>query len=213
MNAANQSITKRLEALHDAFAEKLAPRLKKIENSLSYLTYLIQGNVMLNSNILLFIFIFSLTSCDNNNGDAGTIKQPNNPAAQSAAPHSGTKSESMLDTSPDSSNQKITSAGIEQQTESQITIPPTTHALVVARKSGCLACHNVDKKLVGPAWRDVAARYSANPQSRELLITKVKTGSKGNWTEITGDVPMPPYSPRVTDGNIELLVDFILSLD
>jgi len=44
------------------------------------------------------------------------------------------------------------------------------------------------------------------------LIAKVKTGGKGNWTAVTGGVPMPPYSPRVSDENIEKLVDFVLGL-
>ncbi|MDH5694727.1 MAG: cytochrome C, partial [Gammaproteobacteria bacterium] len=44
------------------------------------------------------------------------------------------------------------------------------------------------------------------------LIEKVKKGGKGNWTQVTGGVPMPPYSPRVSDGDIETLVDFVLSL-
>ncbi len=80
--------------------------------------------------------------------------------------------------------------------------------LDLAKKSGCLACHSVDNKVVGPAWKDVAAKGA----DRATLIDKVKNGGKGNWTEITGGVPMPPYSPRVADADIETLVDFILGL-
>ncbi|NOY73811.1 MAG: c-type cytochrome [Gammaproteobacteria bacterium] len=80
--------------------------------------------------------------------------------------------------------------------------------LDLAKKSGCLACHSVDNKVVGPAWKDVAAKGA----DRATLIDKVKNGGKGNWTEITGGVPMPPYSPRVADADIEKLVDFILGL-
>jgi cytochrome c len=85
-------------------------------------------------------------------------------------------------------------------------------ALDIAKRSGCLACHSVDKKVVGPAWKDVSKRYK-NQDIRAQLIKKVKTGGKGNWTEVTRGVPMPPYSPRVSDENIEKLVDFILALD
>lgn len=85
-------------------------------------------------------------------------------------------------------------------------------ALGLAQQSGCLACHSIEKKVVGPAWQDVAARYKGNAAARGDLIAKVKAGGKGNWTEVTGGVPMPPYSPRVTDENITALVDFILSL-
>ncbi len=85
-------------------------------------------------------------------------------------------------------------------------------ALALAKKSGCLACHSVEKKVVGPAWQDVSARYKGDAGARDSLIAKVKAGGKGNWTEVTGGVPMPPYSPRVADADIEKLVDFILSL-
>lgn len=84
--------------------------------------------------------------------------------------------------------------------------------LALAQQSGCLACHSIEKKVVGPAWQDVAARYKGNAGARDELIAKVKAGGKGNWTEVTGGVPMPPYSPRVSDDNIAALVDFVLSL-
>jgi cytochrome c len=84
--------------------------------------------------------------------------------------------------------------------------------LDLAKKSGCLACHSVDNKVVGPAWKDVAAKYKGDGSARAALIDKVKKGGKGNWTSVTGGVPMPPYSPRVSDDNIEKLVDFILGL-
>ncbi len=84
--------------------------------------------------------------------------------------------------------------------------------LDLARKSGCMACHALDKKVVGPAWKDIAARYKGQADARALLIDKVKKGGKGAWTEITRGVPMPPYSPRVSDANIEKLVDYILAM-
>ncbi len=80
--------------------------------------------------------------------------------------------------------------------------------LDLAKKSGCLACHSIEKKVVGPAWKDVAAKKP----DRAAMIAKVKKGGKGNWNDITGGVPMPPYSPRVADADIETLVDFILAL-
>jgi cytochrome c len=84
--------------------------------------------------------------------------------------------------------------------------------LALAKKSGCLACHSVEKKIVGPAWKDVAAKYKGDSGAKALLIEKVKKGGKGNWTEVTGGAPMPPYSPRVADADIEKLVDFVLGL-
>ena len=84
--------------------------------------------------------------------------------------------------------------------------------LDLAKKSGCLACHSVEKKIVGPAWKDVAAKYKGDAGAKASLIEKVKKGGKGNWTSVTGGAPMPPYSPRVSDENIGKLVDFILGL-
>ncbi len=85
---------------------------------------------------------------------------------------------------------------------------PAMADLELAKKSGCLACHSVEAKVVGPAWKDVAAQV----KDRARIISSIKKGSKGNWTAVTGGVPMPPYSPRVSDGNIEKLADFIMGL-
>lgn len=84
--------------------------------------------------------------------------------------------------------------------------------LQLAQNSGCLACHSVDKKVVGPAWRDVAARYRNDPGAQTRLVAKVSEGGKGNWTDVTGGVGMPPYGSRVKAENIAQLVQFILSL-
>lgn len=83
--------------------------------------------------------------------------------------------------------------------------------LALAGKSGCLACHKIETKLVGPAWHDVSKRYKGDPGAKARLVAKVKAGGKGNWTEVTGGVAMPPNSPRVSDENIEKLVTFVLS--
>lgn len=88
---------------------------------------------------------------------------------------------------------------------------PVTNPLDLAKAAGCLACHAVDKDVVGPAWNSVAARYR-NMDARVYLIEKVKKGGKGNWTDVTGGVPMPPYYPRVPQYFIAVLVDYILSL-
>lgn len=82
-----------------------------------------------------------------------------------------------------------------------------------AKAAGCTACHSLEAKLVGPAWRDIAVRYRDEAGARELLIDKVKQGGSGNWTEVTGGIPMPPNSPRVSDEDIAGLVDFLLALE
>lgn len=84
--------------------------------------------------------------------------------------------------------------------------------LELAGASGCLGCHSVEKKVVGPAWRAVSEKYKGDPKAREFLINKVAQGGGGNWTAITGGFKMPPNNPRVSMENIALMVDFVLSL-
>ncbi len=83
----------------------------------------------------------------------------------------------------------------------------------LAKASGCFACHSIEKKVIGPAWKDVAKHYKGDAGAKERLLEKVKKGGAGNWTSVTGGMPMPPYSPRVSDSDLELLVDFVLSLN
>ncbi len=81
----------------------------------------------------------------------------------------------------------------------------------LAKASGCTACHAIDKKIVGPSWQAIADKYKGSDAKADL-IAKVKAGGKGNWEEVTKGVPMPPYSPRVADADIEKLVDFVIGL-
>ena len=73
--------------------------------------------------------------------------------------------------------------------------------------SGCTACHSMDKKLIGPAYKDVAAKYRGKKGAEAELAKKVKAGSKGVW----GDIPMTPNA-HVKDEDIKTLVQWILSL-
>ena len=77
----------------------------------------------------------------------------------------------------------------------------------LAKKHACFACHAVDKKLVGPSYKDVAAKYRADKDGAEAkLADKVKKGGQGVW----GQVPMPPNA-QVPDADIHTLVKWILS--
>ena len=77
----------------------------------------------------------------------------------------------------------------------------------LAKKHNCFACHAVDKKLVGPAYKDVAAKYRNDPKAEAKLVDKVKKGGQGVW----GQVPMPPNA-TVPDADVHALVKWILSL-
>ncbi|HMA31788.1 MAG TPA: c-type cytochrome [Casimicrobiaceae bacterium] len=75
------------------------------------------------------------------------------------------------------------------------------------KKNGCSACHSEDKKIVGPAYKDVAAKYRGNPKAAAMLEEKVKKGGSGVW----GQIPMPPNS-QVSDADIKKMVEMILAL-
>lgn len=85
---------------------------------------------------------------------------------------------------------------------------PEADALQLAKKSGCLTCHAIDKKVVGPAWKDVAAKYRGDAGAPSRLSSKVAKGGSGVW----GSMAMPANSPRVADADIHSLVRFILLL-
>ena len=77
----------------------------------------------------------------------------------------------------------------------------------LAKKSACTACHAMDKKLVGPAFKDVAAKYRGQKDAETKLVEKVKKGGQGVW----GPVPMPPNA-SVKDEDIKTLVKWVLAL-
>ncbi len=77
----------------------------------------------------------------------------------------------------------------------------------LAKSSGCLNCHQVDAKMVGPALKDVAAKYAGQEGAADYLAGKIKNGSSGVW----GTIPMPP-NVKVSDADAKVLADFILTL-
>jgi cytochrome c len=77
----------------------------------------------------------------------------------------------------------------------------------LAQKKNCLACHSVDKKVLGPAYKDVAAKYAGQADAVDKLAAKVVKGGVGVW----GNVPMPA-NPQVSDAEAKQLVQWILTL-
>jgi len=76
----------------------------------------------------------------------------------------------------------------------------------LAQAKNCMACHAVDKKLVGPAYKDVAAKYAGQKDAVDKLAQKVVKGGSGSW----GAVPMPA-NPQVTEAEAKQLVGWILT--
>lgn len=75
----------------------------------------------------------------------------------------------------------------------------------MANKKGCMACHAVDKKLVGPSYKDVAAKYAKDKDAATKLATKIKAGGSGVW----GPVPMP--ANNVTPEEATTLAKWVLA--
>ena len=74
-------------------------------------------------------------------------------------------------------------------------------------KAGCLACHTKDKKLVGPAYKDVAAKYKGQADAVAKLSAKVRKGGQGVW----GPVPMPPSgADKISDADLKAAVEWVL---
>ena len=82
-------------------------------------------------------------------------------------------------------------------------------ALDAANKAACTACHQLDKKMVGPAYKDVAKKYKGNAGALALLSDKVRKGGQGVW----GPIPMPPHTPsQISDADLKLVTEWVLSL-
>ncbi|MFT4194480.1 c-type cytochrome [Ottowia sp.] len=77
----------------------------------------------------------------------------------------------------------------------------------LAKAKNCMACHTVDKKLVGPAYKDVAKKYAADGGAVDKLAAKIMKGGSGVW----GAVPMPPNT-NVSDAEAKKLAGWIMSL-
>ena len=84
---------------------------------------------------------------------------------------------------------------------------PAFASLELAQKKNCLACHSVDKKVVGPAYKDVAAKYAGQKDAAAKLADKIMKGGSGVW----GQVPMPANA-AVPDADVHTLVKWVLSI-
>jgi len=77
----------------------------------------------------------------------------------------------------------------------------------LAKKNNCTACHAIDKKVVGPAFKDVAAKYKGDAGAKAKLATKIQKGGGGVW----GAMPMPA-SPKISDADAAALADAVLAM-
>ncbi|MGN6315880.1 c-type cytochrome [Trinickia sp.] len=77
---------------------------------------------------------------------------------------------------------------------------------LIAQQNACLGCHTVDRKLVGPAFRDIAAKYKGDAAAQGRLEKKVRDGGAGVW----GVIPMPSH-PRMSDSDVRTVVSWVLA--
>jgi cytochrome c len=77
----------------------------------------------------------------------------------------------------------------------------------LAKAKNCMACHALDKKLVGPAYKDVAAKYASDKDAAGRLAKKIREGGTGVW----GQVPMPA-NPQVSEAEAQTLAKWVLTV-
>ena len=76
----------------------------------------------------------------------------------------------------------------------------------LAKQKACLACHQIDKKLVGPSYTDIAAKYKTDKDAEKKLATKIRAGGTGVW----GQIPMPA-NPSVSEAEAVTLAKWVLA--
>ena len=81
-----------------------------------------------------------------------------------------------------------------------------TDGATLVKQNSCVACHGMDKKIVGPGFTDITAKYKGNADAMAMLTQKIKTGTSGTW----GAVPMPAQA-HVKDEDIKIMVSWILA--
>jgi len=87
---------------------------------------------------------------------------------------------------------------------------PAGASEAIVKKARCVACHTVDQKRVGPAYKDVAAKYRGDTGAPAKLFDKVRHGGAGIW----GEVPMIPHpADKISDDDLKAAINWVLSLE
>jgi cytochrome c len=88
-----------------------------------------------------------------------------------------------------------------------VSLPAQADPAADMAKAGCNACHTLDKKLVGPAYKEIAAKYKGQAGAVDSLTAKARAGGKGVW----GQIPMPPNPvAKIGDAELKASVEWIL---
>lgn len=113
------------------------------------------------------------------------------------------KEETTTTTTSGSSDAPVDNSMVDQKTVAAA----SSKGAALMEKNDCKTCHKIDMKLVGPAYKDVAAKYEATDANIEMLADKVIAGGSGHW----GEVAMTPH-PNISKEDAKELVKYVLSL-
>lgn len=105
---------------------------------------------------------------------------------------------------PDSGTE--TSTETSAPTPAPVVADPVAEGKSLIEGADCLSCHKVDEKMIGPSYKEVAAKYENTPENVEMLADKIIKGSSGVW----GDVPMPAHG--FSKENAKFMAQYVLSL-
>ena len=131
---------------------------------------------------------------------APAVPAPASSASETPVPAESTATEAV--TEPAAIAETAPSAPVEAAPAASA----SPDALALATKNGCMACHKIDVMLVGPAYKDVSAKYKDDSAALDMLVAKVKAGGVGAW----GQIPMPPNA-HVSDADISTIVAWVLA--
>lgn len=81
----------------------------------------------------------------------------------------------------------------------------------LVNQNGCMACHTVDQKLVGPSFKQVADRYRGKKGSLDMLAKKIIAGGNGHWNDLTGGMVMPSH-PDLSSKEAKEIAAWVLSI-
>ena len=150
----------------------------------------------------LFTLGFLAVSCQQKPAEQPAGEQK--PAEQQQQPQPAQQPEQQQPAQQPAGEQKPAEQPKSEAKPAQTTAMADAEAL--AKAKGCFACHDVNAKKVGPAFKDVAKRFAGKPDAVAHLSERIKKGGVGEW----GNVPMPPQN--VTDEEAKKLAEWVLSL-
>ena len=101
---------------------------------------------------------------------------------------------------------KVNDADVQAASNAPAVTVAKVDTKALLQNNACLSCHAIDHKVVGPAYRDVAAKYAKDPQAMDRLMSSIQHGGSGKW----GDVPMPPFA-QLSPDELKSLATFIMS--